>query len=125
MRIATAGIIGFPLFIGLCVVFIFLQIRLSKKGGIIGWILPMVHVILTLFMVVLVSVNFSPDIASYDGTTRRQILTGLGFLFLFWNIPTLIYIMINLYQKNRMKKQNEFDRMKSKKEIDKMNIQDL
>ena len=125
MRIATAGIIGFPLFIVLCVVFIFLQIRLSKKGGIIGWILPMVHVILTLFMVVLVLVNFSPGIASYDGTTRRQILTGLGFLFLFWNIPTLIYIMINLYQKNRMKKQNEFDRMKSKKEIDKMNIQDL
>ncbi len=125
MRIATMGIMGFPLFIGLCVVFIFLQIHLSKKSASLGWILPIVHVILTLIMILgLANFMVLPEMVD-DGSARKQALMGMVFLFLTWNIPTFIYIMINLYQESRRKKETELDKMKSKKEIDKMNIQDL
>jgi len=88
---------------------ILLQIFLSKsKNKWLGLILPAINFLLSIIAVLGMAFFEKPSIA--------QIIMQATMLFLAWNIPTAILIAIYYLCREKFKK---------KKEIDKMNIQDL
>lgn len=100
------GVIIVPvLLVGIITLQIFLSKRENKSTGLI---LPAINVIFSV-MVLLGTVYFVDQ-------SITQIIIQVIMLFLVWNIPTAILIAIYYSCREKLKK---------KKEIDKMNIQDL
>ncbi len=88
---------------------IFLQIFLSKKRSKwLGLILPTITFLYSLLMV------FS--IAIFDGMTGKEIFMLIAPVALFSNIPTII--LLGIYLGCR-------ENIKTRAQLDKMNIQDL
>ncbi|MGH4052391.1 MAG: hypothetical protein ACREVX_13865 [Clostridium sp.] len=88
---------------------IILQIFLSKRENKwLGLILPAVNVMFSIIAVLGMAFFEKPSIA--------EIILQVIMLFLIWNISTAILIAIYYSCREKLKK---------KKEIDKMNIQDL
>ena len=89
--------------------FTILQIFLSKsKNKWLGLMLPIINVILSLLATL--------GRAFFQKSLNAEIIMQIGMVFLMWNIPTVIFIAIYLACREKFKK---------KKEINKMNIQDL
>jgi uncharacterized membrane protein HdeD (DUF308 family) len=88
---------------------IVLQIFLSKRENKwLGLILPMISVLFSIIAVL--------GVGFYGNESAIEIAIYLIGMFLLWNIPTIILMVIYLACREKFKK---------KKEIDKMNIQDL
>lgn len=88
---------------------IMLQIFLSKRENKwFGLILPTLNVIFSIMAVLGMAFVVKPSIA--------EIIIQAIMIFLVWNIPTVILIAIYFACRKKLKR---------KKEIDKMNIQDL
>jgi hypothetical protein len=88
---------------------IILQIFLSKRENKwLGLILPMISFLFSIMSVFTVIVFF--------GKSSDQNIMQFIMLFLVYNIPTIILLVIYFACREKFKK---------KKEIDKMNIQDL
>jgi len=95
-----------PIFLA---VIIILQIFLSKRDNKwFGLILPIINVIISIMAVL--------GRAYFEKPSMAEIIIQAIMLFLVWNIPTAISIAIYFVCREKLKK---------KKEIDKMNIQDL
>jgi uncharacterized membrane protein YoaK (UPF0700 family) len=88
---------------------ILLQIFLSKRENKwLGLILPMINILISIMAVL--------GIAFYGNESAVEIVIQLLGMFLLWNIPTVILIAIYFACREKFKK---------KKELDKMNIQDM
>ena len=97
------------IFILLLVGIIILQIYLSKRENKwFGLILPIINVIISIMAVL--------GRAFYGGRSIAEIIMSSIMIFLVWNISTIILSAIYFACREKFKK---------KKEIDKMNIQDL
>ncbi|MCB2293053.1 hypothetical protein LGK95_05885 [Clostridium algoriphilum] len=100
------GVIVVPI---LLVVIIMLQIFLSKiESKWLGFILPAFNGVFSVIAVL--------GMAFFEKLSIIEIIIQATMVFLLWNIPTAI--LISIYYSCRKK-------LKKKKEIDKMNIQDL
>lgn len=106
MAISTLLLFFVPvLFIG----GIFLQIFLSRRESKwFGFILPAITLFYSLLMVL--------SVAIYDGMGSMEIFILIGSIVLICNIPTIIFL--GIYFGCR-------EKMKARRQIDKMNIQDL
>ena len=117
---SVAGNIAFIAYILIFIVlisffagFIVLQVFLSKRQSrVLGLIIPIVSFIIALLNTLLVSWNsvVSNDVA--------PVYTSLIITFIILNIPTIVYMLI--YLGCRPKKKDDH-----KKQLEKMNIQDL
>lgn len=88
---------------------IILQVFLSKRENKwLGLILPIINIIYSIVAVL--------GLATFSGQSIGEIIMQLIMVFLVSNISTIILIAIYLACREKFKK---------KKEIDKMNIQDL
>lgn len=88
---------------------IFLQICLSKKKSKwFGLILPIITFLYSLVMIF--------NIAILDGMTGGEIFILFGSTFIISNIPTIVLLVIYFGCR---------ENMKSRSQLDKMNIQDL
>lgn len=88
---------------------IVLQIFLSKRENKwLGLILPMINVVFSIIALL--------GMAFYGNESVVDIIIQFLIIFLLWNIPTVILIAIYFACREKFKK---------RKEIDKMNIQDL
>ena len=88
---------------------ILLQIYLSKRENKwLGLLLPIINVVLSFIAVF--------NVAFYGNESAIEIAIQLIGAFLLWNIPTIILMAIYFACREKFKK---------KKEMDKMNIQDL
>lgn len=88
---------------------VFLQIFLSKKENKwMGWMLPILSFLLSL----VVPLSLKPPLDGANGWFVVQILLTL----LLVNIPTIVYLVIYFACREKVRR---------KKQLDKMNIQDL
>lgn len=124
-------VLGIILGIGAMVGLIFLQVFLSKKKSKwLGLILPIVSFILSLVIVVssfmFVSVNktISTQLDNINESSQTVVLNDsqseyeYGNLlstipvFLLWNIPTIVFLMIFISIRKQKKLENQIERMK-------------
>jgi|GEM_PF-3299633 uncharacterized membrane protein len=103
------GIFMIPLailaFVGLC----FLEWYWAKRqDNALGWILPSLSLLVSLYPVFMMSAPPEQSFLALLGT--------ILFVFLLFNIPTVIFLVIRVLARGKRQ---------SKKEIDKMNILDL
>lgn len=88
---------------------IILQMFLSRKENKwLGLILPTINTICSIMAVL--------GLALYEKETITQIVIKCSIVFLMYNIPTMILLLIHFLCREKFKKN---------KEIEKMNIQDL
>jgi len=111
MDIAFSVLLILPIFLTIIIGLSFLQVYLSKKNDPSpGMILPTIFLVLGSLTTTLAAINTTSTM------NFGKYLVGIIFSFLFYNLPTIIYLLIyTACRKN----------LKSKKEIKKMNIIDL